>query len=124
MPSRIQDDIFTLFLQHTSTEIPFWDSLLSNSLIKSDLVILGGDLNFSLGQSEVWGPHAQIDSLTGFFTQKLEENNLLDIEPIKLKPTWRNNRCADGKIAKRLDRFLVAEQIVDRAFLIRQWGCF
>ena len=29
--------------------IPFWDSLLSNSLIKSDSVILGGDLNFSLG---------------------------------------------------------------------------
>ena len=67
--------------------IPFWDSLLGNSLLKGDSVILGGDLNFTLGQSEVWGPHAQTDLLTRYFTQKLEENHLLDIEPIKMKPT-------------------------------------
>jgi hypothetical protein len=48
--------------------IPFWDSLLSNSLLRGDSVILGGDLNFSLGQSEVWGPRARTDSLFGFFT--------------------------------------------------------
>ena len=77
-----------------------------------------------MGQSEVWGPHAHTDSLTGYFTQKLVENHLLDIEPLKLKPTWRNNRCAEDRIAKRLDRFLVAEQIVDGPFQIRQWvGC-
>ena len=46
--------------------IPFWDSLLGNSLLKSDSLILGGDMNFTLGQSEVWGPHAQIDTLTGY----------------------------------------------------------
>ena len=67
--------------------IPFWDSLLGNPLLKGDSVILGGDLNFSLGQSEVWGSHAQTDLLIGYFTQKLEENLLLDIEPIKMKTT-------------------------------------
>ena len=38
--------------------IPFWDALLSNHLIRGDSLILGGDLNFSLGQDEVWGTHA------------------------------------------------------------------
>ena len=49
---------------------------------------------------------------------------MLDIEPLKLKPTWRNNRCAEDRIAMRIDHFLVAEQIVDRPLQIRQWvGC-
>ena len=53
--------------------------------------------------------------------QKLMEKGLLDIEPVKLKPTWRNNRCGDARVAKRIDRFLVAEQLVDSFFLARQW---
>ena len=37
---------------------PFWDSLLQNPLVNGDRLMLGGDLNFSLGHNEVWGPHA------------------------------------------------------------------
>ena len=66
---------------------PFWDSVYQNPLVNGDSVVLGGDLNFSLGNNEVWGPHAQVDSLAGYFVQKLVEKGLLDIEPIKLKPT-------------------------------------
>ena len=65
----------------------FWNSLFQSTLVNGDSVVLGGDLNFSLGQSEIWGPHAQADSLAGFFVQKLMEKGLLDIEPAKLKPT-------------------------------------
>ena len=101
--------------------VPFWDSLLQNPLVSGDSVVLGGDFNFSLGHNEVWGPHAQVDSLAGFFVQKLMEKGLLDIEPVKLKPTWRNNRCGDARVAKRLDRFLISEQMVDSFFLVRQW---
>ena len=36
----------------------FWDSLFQNPLVNGDSVVLGGDLNFSLGHNEVWGPHA------------------------------------------------------------------
>ena len=91
-------ETFTLFNIYGpyNDRIPFWDSLLGNPLFKGDSVILGGDLNFTMGQSEVWGPHAQTDLLTGYFTQKSKESLLLDIEPIKLKPTWRNNRCGEG----------------------------
>ena len=76
-------------------------------------MIIGGDLNFSLGQAKVWGPHARADLLTDYFTQTLVERNWLDIEPIKLKPTWKNNRCGEGRVAKRLDQILVTKRVVD-----------
>ena len=67
--------------------IPFWDNVFNNLLLRGDLAIIGGDLNFSLGQSKVWGPHACADLLTNYFTQELVERKYLDIEPMKLKPT-------------------------------------
>jgi hypothetical protein len=82
---------------------------------------LGGDLNFSLGFSEVWGTHARADPLTSFFTQKLVECNLLDLEPIKLKPTWRNNRVGDASVAKRLDRFLIKDILLENPLQMKQW---
>ena len=100
---------------------PFWDSLLHHPLVNGDSLVMGGDFNFSLGQNEVWGSHARADSMTIFFVQKLVEKGLLDIEPVKLRPTWRNNRSGEARVAKRIDRFLIAEQLVDRSFLVRQW---
>ena len=44
--------------------ISFWDNLFNNSLLRGELLIIGGDLNFSLGQAEVWGPHARAYLLT------------------------------------------------------------
>ena len=82
-------------------------------------MIIGGDLNFSLGQDEVWGPHAHANLLTDYSTWNLVERNWLDIEPIKLKPTWKNNRCGDGRVSKRMDYFLVTENMVDRHPFIR-----
>ena len=45
----------------------FWDKVFSFSLLMHDMVILGGDLNFSLGSVESWGPRASLDPLTDFF---------------------------------------------------------
>jgi len=101
--------------------IPFWEKVFSLECLKNDTVIIGGDLNFSLGHSEVWGPQARVDNLTDFFTHRLMNLNLLDIEPIRVKPTWRNMRSGDSRVAKRLDRFLVADSLVNRHFLMRQW---
>ena len=55
----------------------FWDKVFSKSFLKYKLVIFGGDLNFSLGFSEVWGTHARTNSLTSYFTQKLAEHKFL-----------------------------------------------
>jgi hypothetical protein len=67
-----------------------------------------------LGLSEVWGVHARADPLAGYFTQKLVECKLFDIEPTKLKPTWRNNRVGEDSIAKRLDRFLIVDSLLEK----------
>ena len=69
----------------------------------------------------MWGPSAWKDLLTDYFTHKLVEKNWLDIEPLKIKPTWKNNRCGEGRFAKRLDCFLVIEKMVDMNHSIRQW---
>jgi len=100
---------------------PFWDSFFQNPFLEEDMVVIGGDLNFSLGLSEVWGPHAHSDVMASFLTRKLIEKKLIDVEPIKLKPTWRNNRGGEARVAKRIDRFLVSENLVDSFFQIRQW---
>ena len=93
-------------------------------MLRGDLVIIGGDLNFSLGQGEVWEPFAHPDILSNYFSQKLIERNWLDNEPVKLKPTWHNTRCGDGRVAKRLDHFLISELMLDQQHYMRQWvGC-
>jgi exonuclease III len=99
----------------------YWDTLFSKSFLKEKLLILGGDLNFSLGFKEVWGTHARSDPLSSYFTQKLEELNFLDIEPVKFKPTWRNNRVEEDSIAKRLDHFLIKDTLLEKSFHLKQW---
>lgn len=51
----------------------FWRRLLSSPLLLEDNMILGGDLNFSLGFLESWGHMAQIDPLFDFFEHLLEK---------------------------------------------------
>jgi hypothetical protein len=100
---------------------PYWDVVFNKSFLKEKHLILGGDLNFSLGIKEVWGSHARSDPLSTYFTQKLDEHNLLDIEPVKFKPTWRNNRVGEDNIAKRLDHFLIKDTLLEKSFQLKQW---
>eukprot|EP00253_Pinus_taeda_P011302 PITA_11302 len=99
----------------------FWLELLAKSLMKLPLMVVGGDLNFSLGRAEAWGPSAREDTLTGFFIQFLKDHNLIDPSPISLTPTWRNRRTEEDRIAKRLDRFLISEGLIRLVPLFRQW---
>jgi len=57
--------------------------------IQNGLVVVGGDLNFTLGASKFWGLIAQVDFLFGYFIKKMEQVGLLDIERTKITPTWR-----------------------------------
>lgn len=101
--------------------VKFWTDLLSKSMLKSQNLTIGGDLNFSMGKAEAWGPSAREDQLSEFFLNSLCAHNLIDISPIKLKPTWRNRRAGDERIAKRLDRFLICEDLTSRIPMFRQW---
>lgn len=99
----------------------FWVDLMAKSLMKSSMLIVGGDLNFSIGRAKAWGPSAREDPLSVFFHNLLEVNNLTDPSPVKLKPTWRNIRVGEDRIAKRLDRLLLSEALISNAPIFRQW---
>jgi hypothetical protein len=53
------------------------------------------------------GPRARPDPLSDFFTNLMVVNKLIDVDPVKLRPSWRNMRVGEDRIAKRIDRFLV-----------------
>eukprot|EP00253_Pinus_taeda_P022219 PITA_22219 len=67
------------------------------------------------------GTLCQGGPLSDFFIQILSDHNLIDPSPINLKPTWRNRRIGEDRIAKRLDRFLILEGLIRRVPLFRHW---
>lgn len=67
--------------------------------MKNDDLILGGDLNFSLGTTESWGPRVCPGSLSDYFNHILREKGLIDIAPTNLCPSWRNKTVGEDYIA-------------------------
>jgi len=59
--------------------------------------------------------------LAYFFCQKFAECRLTDLDPILLKPTWKNNRVGVEGVAKRQDRFLVTNSLLDKHLTTKQW---
>lgn len=113
--------LFNIYGLYQNREV-FWDCLFSLSLFSHEQIIVGGDLNFSLGSSEIWGPEAIPDPLAKFFTNYLVQKDLIDLNPIKLNPTWRNRWVGEERIAKRLERFLIGDLIAcSPIFQARQW---
>ena len=98
-------------------QVPFWTTLLGKSFISNRKVILGGELNFSLGSAEVWGPRVVSDSLAPYFSR----HDLMEIAHIHISPTWWNKRTGDNRVAKRLDIFLVTDCLLMECDLVRQW---
>lgn len=86
-----------------------------------DNLILGGDLNLSIGYLESWGDHAQIDPLSDLFENVLEDHSLIDIPSVKLQPTWRNKRTGEDSLARRLDHFLIKKKLLGMGSNYRWW---
>jgi hypothetical protein len=101
--------------------VDYWDRFFQMDWIHFGLVVVGGDLNFTLGALEFWGHVAQVDYLSGYFIKKMEEVGLLDVEPTKLTPTLRNKRLGEACIAKRLNHFLISKSFLDEVTQIKQW---
>eukprot|EP00253_Pinus_taeda_P014598 PITA_14598 len=99
----------------------FWQHILQLPLLNEDHVIIGGDLNFSLGFRESWGANAQIDPISNFMINQLEQSKFIDVPMQRPLPTWRNRRVGDAALARRLDRFLLKEPLTQHAHLFRQW---
>ena len=102
----------------------YWSHLVSLDCFKSSSLIMGGDLNFSMGYSEIWGTKARVDPLSDFFNRQLDGLGLVDIAPVVFLPTWSNRRIGIENISKRLDRLLISADLLDCDFHFRQWvGC-
>jgi hypothetical protein len=86
-----------------SDRVQFWENLKSAGVFNDPLMVIGGDLNFTLSLREVWGSNPREDRHKGFFLSFLEAESLVDLEPVKLSPTWRNFRMGIDVVAKRLD---------------------
>ena len=75
--------------------------------------IFGGDLNFSLGISKIWGDRARIDCLSDFFSNFFDDHGLVDILPNVNLPTWTNRRVGCENVSKRLDRLLISVDLLE-----------
>jgi hypothetical protein len=73
--------------------------------------------------SKMGGENAWLDNLVSFFHNCLEEAHLIDIDLLEAKPSWSNNRVGANGIAKRLDRFLIHEDILQPIQRIQSWVC-
>jgi hypothetical protein len=79
----------------------YWEVFLNLDCIKRENVVVGGDHNFILRQGEFWGVNHRMDPLADYQLHKIEERKLCDVEPLKIAPTWRNNKLGDEGISKR-----------------------
>ena len=86
----------------------YWSHLVSLDCFKSSSLIMGGDLNFSMGYSEIWGTKARVDPLSDFFNRQLDGLDLVDIALAVSLPTWSNRRIGIENISKRLDRLMIS----------------
>jgi exonuclease III len=103
--------------------VGFWEDLKRIGIFNEENLILGGDLNFTTSSREVWGAKARVDPLQLFFSHLVQNEGLVDVEPIKILLTWRNGRKGQDYIAKRLDRFLIYEKLVSLGIRYRSWIC-
>jgi endonuclease/exonuclease/phosphatase family metal-dependent hydrolase len=93
----------------------------AKGLLSMDELIIAGDLNFTTSTEEVLGAQALCDPLAGFSKELFANNHLVDIQPTKLVPTWRNGRSRGQGIQKRLDRIYVSETLLGDVVRYKSW---
>jgi hypothetical protein len=81
--------------------------------LKMIILLLGGNLKFSSGTNEVYPPRPHLDNQSNLFIHSLIGNGFIDIESIKLIPTWKNMWTGENRVAKRLNRLLISEKLSD-----------
>lgn len=104
-----------------SDKLSFWMHLASSGLLAIPNLILGGDLNFILLANEHWGGPFLPGPAEATVKDIIASNNLIDIQPIRMVPTWRNGRSGPDAIAKCLDRFMVAEGLLSSFVSSSSW---
>ena len=102
----------------------FWNNLLNFISTNYTKIIFGGDMNFSMGLSEIWGDRARSDCLSEFFAKILDDHGLVDIVLNVILPTWTNRRVGSENICKCLDRLMIFVDLLEFELCFCQWvGC-
>lgn len=81
---------------------------MTSGVLSVPNLIIAGDLNLTLDAAEVWGFSANLNPLADYFKLLFE-------------PTWRNGRGAPQAVEKKLDRFLISEDLVGSLTRYRSW---
>jgi endonuclease/exonuclease/phosphatase family metal-dependent hydrolase len=90
-------------------------------LVHGDLIIVG-DMNFTTNSKAFWGVTALVDPLAAFLKVFFFVfNQLVDISPTKVVPTWRNGRTGVDEIVKRLDMIYVTKDRISSSVRYRSW---
>jgi hypothetical protein len=84
-------------------------------------LIIVGDLNIIFSMEEVWGGSTVSGSFDDYYRDLFISKRLIDIQPTKLVPTWRNGRSGLDAVARRLDRCIVSEDLLSVVGLYRSW---
>ena len=80
-------------------------------------MILRWDLNLTLSEKENRGSLPRYDGLGYFFVVLFESKELVELQPLKLTPTRRNNRSGEQAISKRLDRFFLSGYLIVKTWV-------
>ena len=83
-----------------------------------EAIILGGDLNFSMGASEVWGPKERGPFIWFFFSQIKRAG--VD-RCITYQAKFYLDEVGEDKIAKRINWILVSNNFMENPIQTRQW---
>jgi len=99
----------------------FREEIKRDGLLNEHNLKLGGDLKFTSSNREMWGLHARVDPLQLFFIHMIQVEGVVDVDPIKILPTWRNGRGGHEYIAKRLNQFLIIEYLALSGLRYKSW---
>ena len=71
----------------------FWELVDSDGILNVLRLILGGDLNLTMPNREVWGNSGRQGVLDQYFNNLFANARLIEVEPSLLCPTLRNGHC-------------------------------
>ena len=96
----------------------FWDKVMESGILNDPSLIVVGDLNFTLSASKVWGNGNHYDPLADYFRVALENAHT----PSVLVPSWSNGRVGKVGLDKRLDRFIIDEDLSSSVGRYKSWS--
>ena len=68
--------------------------------MKTKNLIIGGDFNLTLNRWEVYGSTTHHKRLLDFFLDHYETIRWVDIKPLEVNHTWKNDKARMGKFTK------------------------